>query len=158
MHLIQAIKAFFRVFAHGERTAAAPPPSDAFQASKEPAAQLLALLQQEGRLVDFLMEDIGAYSDADVGSSVRRIHAGCRKVLDERVGLDRVREEEENATVTLEAGFDASANRLVGNVTGEPPYTGRVAHRGWRIGRMTLPTVAAGADPSIVAPAEIEIR
>ncbi len=157
MHPIQATKAFFRVLIHGEG-AAAPPPEDAFQASREPAAQLLALLQDEGRLVDFLMEDIGGYGDADVGSSVRQIHTGCRKVLDERVKLARVRDEEENSTITVEEGFDASSIRLVGNVKSDPPFSGRLAHRGWRIEELTLPTVAAGSDPMVVAPAEIEIQ
>ena len=81
MHPIQAIRAFFRVLFRGERGLLPPPPSGTFQASAAPAVQVLGLLQKEGRLVDFLMEDLGGYSDADVGAAVRPIHAGCRKVL-----------------------------------------------------------------------------
>src|SRR4051812_9875585 len=42
------------------------------------AAQMLALLQRDGRLIDFLMEDVAPYADAQVGAAVRSVHAGCR--------------------------------------------------------------------------------
>lgn len=161
MHLSAAFRAFFHALKHGDAPAAAPaalpPPPDAFQASKQPAVQLLGLLQKEGRLVDFLREDIAKFSDAEVGAAVRPIHEGCRRVIDERFRLEPVRAEAEGSIVTLAAGYDASANALTGKVAGGPPFKGRVAHRGWRAAEASLPTVASGADPSIVAPAEIEV-
>ncbi len=164
MHLIQAIKAFFRVLMHGDVSvagdAAAPvaaPPAMAFQGSSEPAIQLLGILQKEGRLVDFLMEDIVSFSDADVGAAVRPIHEGCRKVLTDRMKLERVHASEEGAHVTVEAGFDASAISLVGNITGDAPYKGTLNHRGWRVAEIHLPTVPPEADAHIVAPAEVQV-
>jgi hypothetical protein len=68
-----------------------------------------------------------------------------------------VRSEEEGARILVESGFDASAVRLVGNVSGKPPFRGVLRHRGWRSRRVDLPADAAGQDPTIVAPAEIEI-
>jgi hypothetical protein len=53
------------------------------------ALQLLGLLQQEGRLVDFLEEDVSAYSDADVGAATRVVHEGCRKALRQHFTLAR---------------------------------------------------------------------
>ena len=35
----------------------------------------LAMLQEKGRLVDFLMDDINAYNDAQVGAAARVVHA-----------------------------------------------------------------------------------
>ena len=124
---------------------------------RDPAVSLLALLQREGRLVDFLREDIAAYPDAQVGAAVRAIHASCRKVLDEHLALEPVRSEDEGARVLVERDFDASAIRLTGNVSGKPPFRGILRHRGWRTRRVELPADPLGQDPSIVAPAEVEI-
>ncbi|MCB2156658.1 DUF2760 domain-containing protein [bacterium] len=160
MHLIQAIKAFLRVFIHGDQqgvAAAEAPPATAFQGSTAPAIQVLGLLQKEGRLVDFLMEDISSFSDADVGAAVRQIHSGCRTVLDERFKLERVLQDDEGAAVEVPADFDASAISVIGNVSGEPPYKGTLNHRGWRAAETHLPTVPADADHTIVHPAEVEV-
>jgi hypothetical protein len=134
------------------RTAVSPPPP-----SPALALRLLALLQQEGRLVDFLSEDIDAYSDEQVGAAVRAIHAGCRKVLDEHVQLQRIFPGEDGSEVVVQAGFDPAAVRLTGNVTGTPPFHGTLQHSGWRVTKVTLPEPSAAIDPAIVAPAEVEI-
>jgi len=124
---------------------------------RDPAVVLLAVLQREGRLIDFLREDIAAYSDAQVGAAARTIHTSCRKVLDEHLLLEPVRPEEEGAKVAIQSGFDASTIRLTGKVSGKPPFRGILRHRGWRTRRVELPTDPEGQDPSIVAPAEVEI-
>jgi hypothetical protein len=121
------------------------------------AVQLLALLQKEGRLLDFLQEEIGAYSDEQIGAAVRDIHRSCRKVLEEHVGLEPVLPGEEESAVTVEPGFDPSRIRLIGNVTGEPPFAGVLKHHGWRATALSLPKTPQGFDPTVVAPAEVEL-
>ncbi len=119
------------------------------------ALRLLGLLQQEGRLVDFVQEDIDGYSDDQVGAAVRAIHAGCRKVLREHVQLERVFAKEDGSELVVEKGFDPAAVRLTGNVTGEPPFRGTLQHGGWRASKVSLPE--STVDPTIIAPAEVEI-
>jgi len=119
------------------------------------ALQLLALLQQEGRFVDFIEEDLAPYSDEQVGTAVRSIHDGCRSALRDRVPLRPVLAEAEGATVTVEPGFDPAAVRIIGNVRGEPPYRGVLRHPGWRSESVTLPERTGDADATIVAPAEV---
>jgi hypothetical protein len=121
------------------------------------AVLMLSILQREGRLLDFLQEEIDAYSDAQIGAAVRDIHRGCKKALAEHMPLEPVLRESENATVRVDAGFDPSRIRLTGNVLGEPPYTGTLKHHGWRTAKITLPSPTATNDPSVVAPAEVEI-
>ncbi|HUS68484.1 MAG TPA: DUF2760 domain-containing protein [Kofleriaceae bacterium] len=121
------------------------------------AVQLLAILQREGRLLDFLQEDIDSYADAQIGAAVRDIHRGCKKALAEHVPLEPVLRDAENATVRVDAGFDPSRIRLTGNVMGEPPYTGTLRHHGWRTAKITLPQPTGATDPSVVAPAEVEL-
>jgi uncharacterized protein DUF2760 len=134
---------------------AAPPPPR--EDSGERAVQLLALLQRDGRLVDFVTEDLSAYSDAQVGASVRDIHAGCRRVLDRYVTLEPVVNSREGDRITLGQELDTAAIRLVGNVTGKPPFSGRLLHRGWRASQVQLPPLGDAAARAIVAQAEIEI-
>ncbi len=121
------------------------------------AVQLLAILQREGRLLDFLQEDVDSYSDAQIGAAVRDIHRGCKKALAEHMPVEPVLREPENAQVRVDPGFDPSRIRLVGNVVGEPPFTGALRHHGWRIAKVSLPAPARGTDPSVVAPAEVEL-
>lgn len=132
-----------------------PPPLQ--QATPDSALQLLGLLQQEGRLIDFLQEDIKGYSDADIGSAVRVVHEGCRKTLERYLTLEPISDREEGVRVTLEPGFDAGAWRLSGKVVGEPPFTGTLAHRGWRATRIELPRVSSGHDVRVLAAAEVEL-
>jgi hypothetical protein len=178
-----AARCFFAVLSRGEvpediapevvRGAAAPAPErepaalrPAERAEPRPAedsndraVQLLALLQREGRLVDFFSEDLTPYQDAQVGAAVRELHAGCRKALEQYVTLEPVMDGEEDRPVTVEEGFDPAAVKLVGNVTGRPPLRGLLRHRGWRVAHINLPTLPpAGAGRKVVAPAEVEIQ
>ncbi len=121
-----------------------------------PALQMLALLQQEGRLVDFLQEDIGDYSDEQVGAAARTIHSGCRKALLERMDISRIFDDDDGATVEIAADYDANEVRLSGNVHGDPPFRGSLEHGGWRVSNVKLPE-QTGGDPAVVAPAEVEI-
>jgi hypothetical protein len=139
----------------------APPPEPEKPAFRETSAdaalQLLGILQREGRFIDFLEEDISAFSDADVGTAARVVHEGCRKALREHVTLTPVRTEAEGERITVPAGFDAAEVRLTGNVVGEPPFTGTLQHRGWRVKEVRLPQLAAAHDPHVLAPAELEV-
>ena len=125
--------------------------------SLDRAVQVLALLQRDGRLVDFLEEDVSSYPDGQLGAAVRSIHSSCRQVLDRYIKLEPILSSEEDQPVTVPAGFDPDAIRLVGNVTGEPPIRGLLRHRGWRVTEVTLPSLPRGSGKEIVAPAEVEI-
>ena len=142
--------------------AAPPPPPPATapalkQADADAALQLLALLQREARLIDFVHEDLAGYADAQVGSAARLVHAGCAKVLREHFRIEPVCSEAEGSRITLPAGFDASAIKLTGNVVGQPPFAGSLSHRGWRAAEVRLPQLAAGHDARVLAPAEVEL-
>jgi len=138
---------------------AAPAPVAAPSRSTDTTAalQLLSLLQREGRLVDFLQQDIASFPDADVGVAARVVHEGCRKAVRSHVEIEPVRPEAEGARVSLEAGFDADSVKLVGDVKGEPPYAGVVRHRGWRVTKVALPSLVGDHDAHVLAPAEVEL-
>jgi hypothetical protein len=121
------------------------------------AVQMLALLQRDGRLVDFLSEDISAYPDVQLGAAVRSIHEACRQVLDQYVKLEPILNSEEDQPVTVEAGFDLSAIKLIGNVAGEPPVRGLLRHKGWRVKEVNMPPLPQAAGRLVIAPAEVEL-
>ena len=120
------------------------------------ATQMLALLQRDGRLIDFLMEDITSYADAQIGAAVRTVHAGCRQALEQYVSLAPALDAQEGARVTVDRGTDAARVKVIGNVAGEPPFTGVLHHRGWVAKRIELPPLAATGQ-QVIAPAEIEV-
>jgi hypothetical protein len=177
-----AFRCFFSILFHGEipsdivekrvkpvgpgpqRPASAPSsvpgPAEASRGASETfdrAVQMLALLQRDGRLIDFLAEDISPYPDAQLGTAVRSIHEACRKVLDRYVQLEPVLKSDENQPVTIQAGFDASAIKLLGNVTGTPPVRGVLRHKGWQVKQVNLPPLPQASGRMVIAPAEVEI-
>ncbi|MGF6633078.1 DUF2760 domain-containing protein [Paraburkholderia sp. MM6662-R1] len=127
------------------------------EASPDAALQLLGLLQRDARFIDFVEEDIKAYSDADIGAAARLVHEGCRATLREHFTIRPVRDEAEGSRVTLPAGFDASSVRLTGNVVGSAPFNGSISHRGWRVEDVRLPKLADGHNAKVIAPAEVEL-
>ena len=127
------------------------------EASADAALQLLALLQREARLIDFVQEDLSSYSDADIGGPARLVQQGCAKVLREHFTLAPVRTEAEGSRITLNEGFDARAIQLTGNVVGQAPFKGVLSHRGWRATDTRLPKLADSHDASVLAQAEVEL-
>lgn len=121
------------------------------------AVQMLALLQREGRLIDFLMEEVEGYGDAQIGAAARDIHRGCRKGLIEHVKIAPVRPEPDEAAVRVEEGYDPSAVRLIGTISGRPPFHGTLRHHGWRAGSVLLPDLPPSHDPQVITPAEVEL-
>ena len=121
------------------------------------ALQLLGLLQREARFVDFIQEDVAPYTDAEIGAAARVVHEGCRKVLREHFTLSPVCSEAEGSRITLQAGFDAAAVRLTGNVVGQPPFTGTLSHRGWLVTQVRLPQLTDIQAAKVIAQAEVEL-
>jgi hypothetical protein len=119
--------------------------------SPEPL-RLLALLQREGRLLDFLLEDIQAATDDQVGAGVRELHRQAQAVIKEHLVLEPVVAKNEGDSVEVPAHFDPSAIRLTGNVTGQPPFRGILRHHGWRVKNYTLPAPPEGQDLFVLAP------
>lgn len=124
---------------------------------REGALTFLSLLQREARLVDFLRETLDGYNDAAIGAAVRDVHRGARKVLDDHVRMEAVMPGQEDAAVTVPLGFDPGEVRLLGVVTGGPPFRGTLVHHGWRALEIKLPTVSEGIDRRVLAPAEVRI-
>ncbi|MBV8524805.1 MAG: DUF2760 domain-containing protein [Acetobacteraceae bacterium] len=123
-------------------------------------ATFLAMLQDKGRLVDFLMDDINSYDDSQVGAAARVVHAGCKAVLQEHLRIVPLRQESEGSTIQIPRGYQADEYRLVGKIVGEAPFSGVLVHRGWKTLSVKLPRILGepgGALPTL-APAEVELR
>ncbi len=131
-------------------------PRGADQPDPRSALALLSVLQTEGRLVDFLMEDIEGAEDADIGVATRGIHEACQAVLKKYFTLEPVRDEEEGDSITVDKDYDPARLRVIGSV-GAPPFSGTLRHRGWRVTATTLPTLTGDESVHrIIAPAELE--
>lgn len=122
------------------------------------AVTLLATLQREARLVDFLKEDLSSYSDEQIGAAVRDIHRESGAVLDRLFGIRPILGENEGASVTVPAGFDAARFRLVGKLKGEAPFQGKLQHHGWEVTRCEIPDfIGNETAATTIAPAEVEV-
>lgn len=119
---------------------------------------LLGIFQEKGRFVDFLMEDITPYSDAEVGGVARAVHQGCKATLNEHFHIEPISSEGEGATITVPAGYSADEFRLVGNLSGEAPFTGKIVHKGWKTTSVKLPRVLKTDHLPAIAPAQIEVK
>ena len=169
--ILLAFRCFFEILFHGALSAdalgalklarreqaapakpAAPPRTPA-----DGALQILTILQRDSRLVDFLMEDIGSYSDDQVGAAVRELHDQCRDSLGRYVKLQPVIDGVEGTPVKAPSGGPQIV-RFIGNVPATPPTGGTLRHKGWRAAKVDLPGLAAKEETSIIAPAEIEIE
>jgi len=151
-----------RAFGRGERPPAPPrpkkPPAPK-PAARSEAITLLAALQREARFVDFIQESLAGYSDAQIGAAARDVHRDCGAVLQRMFALRPAVTDEEGKDVEVPAGFDAGRWRLTGNVTGEPPFRGRLVHPGWEATTCELSTSSGNAATArIVAAAEVELR
>jgi hypothetical protein len=132
------------------------PPATPAKPSGVPV-RLLAILQRDGRLLDFLLENIQGASEAQIAAAIKDLHPKCQESLKKHLVLAPVLPEEEGKTVEVKAGFDPSAIQLVGNVTGNPPFKGTLRHPGWRVKEIKLPTLPEGQDDLVLMPAEVEI-
>lgn len=122
------------------------------------AITLLAALQREARFVDFIKEPLGGFSDAQIGAVARDVHRDCGAVVERMFGLVAVVDQPEGSDVDIPAGFDSGQFQLAGNIVGEPPFHGRLAHHGWEATKCDVPAWS-GKETSarVIAPAEVEL-
>ena len=170
-HVVTALRVFFKMIKDprfrqkvescmGEGAAELPvPPATAPKpVVRHDGLAVVAVLQREARLVDFLKESMDAYSDAQVGAAVRQLHRDAGAALERMFGLMPVERHDEGETVKVEAGYDPARIRLTGNVAGAPPYRGRLCHAGWQATRCDVPEWTGGGESAmVVAPAEVQL-
>jgi hypothetical protein len=154
--LVLALRAFWLVLTNADVASRVEPALG--KAHGGPDLRVLAVLQRDGRLVDFLQEEIDGYTDTQIGAAVRDIHRDCRKVLRNYLPLEPVLGAAEGERVTVPPGFDPAQIRLTGNVSGSPPFQGVLKHHGWRVKSVHLPVLPGARDDlSVLAPAEVEL-
>ena len=140
--------------------AAVPPPAPAANQAEAEIVAFFALLQEKGRFVDFLMDDVTAYDDAQVGAAARVVHQGCREVLREHFKIVPVSAAAEGSRVTVPAGYAPDEYRLLGKISGDPPFTGTLIHKGWKTEFVKLPRIIKTEARRLpgIAPAEVELK
>jgi hypothetical protein len=135
---------------------AAKQPEAPQRPERSEALTLLATLQREARLVDFLMESIGEYSDAQIGAAVRDIHRDAAGVLERLFKIRPIEAHEEGAEI--QAPAQADRYRLIGTVRGAPPHRGRLVHHGWEAARCEVPEWSGNSVAAqVIAPVEVEL-
>jgi len=127
--------------------------------TRSDALTLLATLQREARLIDFLMEDLAGYDDAQIGAAVRDVHRDCAAALERMFALRPLRSQEEGSHVEILADYNSLQVKLTGNVTGQLPLRGTLVHHGWQAMQCELPAWSGQEEAArVIAPAEVEVR
>jgi hypothetical protein len=139
------------------KTAPAPAPAIPPERLHASGLNVLSMLQRDGRLIDFLQENMSGFSDEEIGAAARVVHTGCQKVLKQHLSIEPILKDAEGARVQVPAGFDAQRIQLTGNVTGQPPFRGALKHHGWVATSVRMPAVSESLDPRVLAPAEVEL-
>ena len=165
--LVTALALLIAMFASGASKPAAKPavaeavkPSPAAVPQNQAQAEVVTLLgvfQEKGRLIDFLMEDITPHTDAEVGMVARAVHQGCKAALNEHFHIEPISPAGEGASITVPVGYAADEFRLVGNLAGEAPFTGKLVHQGWRTTSVKLPRILKTDRLPPIAPAQVEV-
>jgi len=168
MNIGLAFKTFFKVLGNKEFAGqlsdwmakpALPAPKAEKTATKKrtEAIELLATLQREGRLIDFLQEKLDGYSDAQIGAAVRDIHRDCGKALERLFGITPLIQQAEGSAISLPSDIDPGQWKLTGRV-GPDASNGKLCHHGWKITRHEIPAWTGHDDSAwVLAPAEVEI-
>ncbi|HZT34096.1 MAG TPA: DUF2760 domain-containing protein [Bryobacteraceae bacterium] len=175
MRILLAIRCFFAILFHGalsdallsalgiaRRPDAAPvsapaAPAPAARPTSDGALQVLAILQRDSRLIDFIMEDISGYADDQIGAAVRSLHDQAKESLTRYIKLQPVIDSVEG-TFTRSGPIDPAAVKFIGNVPANTPTGGVLRHKGWKAAKVDLPALSARQDVTVLAPAEIEIE
>jgi hypothetical protein len=160
-NLPQDVATHFGYSKASRKQAEAPKPAEI--KTSDGALQLLGILQRDARLLDFLMEDIGPFSDDQVGSAVRNVHAQCHESLAKYVKLAPVIDGVEGTFTKPESAGalakDPNAIKFVGNLPAQgKPAGGTLRHKGWRVDSVSLPAIHQKQSVSILAPAELEVE
>ncbi len=134
----------------------APPPKPKVERSE--AVTLLAALQREARLVDFLQEPIEAFSDAQVGAAVREVHRGCKEVVDRMFAPAPIVDQAEDSIVEVTEP-SSGRWRLTGNVgQSSGAVSGKLVHHGWSASKCDVPKWSGDADAiQVIAAAEVQV-
>lgn len=132
---------------------------NAVQAGQE-VVNLLSLLQEKGRLLDFLMDEVTFYTDAQIGAAGRVVHQGCSKVIREFFNISPLHDDDEGTLIKLAKEDSLEAYRILGKNAEEAPFEAKILHRGWGTDKVNLPrrsSPPAHIDGKVViSPIEVE--
>lgn len=127
-------------------------------AARSDALTFLAALQREARFLDIVQEPLSSYSDAQVGAAARDVLKNSAAVVERFFGVRALIAQEEGSAVEVPTGYDPQQYRVVGNVSGSPPFHGQLTHHGWIASKCELPAWSGSTDSaSVIAPVEVEV-
>lgn len=121
------------------------------------AIRILRLLQEDARLIDFLLDNISDAAPEQIVAAVKEIHPKAQAALKKYLDIETVLPQKEGETVHVPVGFDPSAIHVTGNVTGQPPFQGTLLHAGWKVKEIHLTPTPEGQNEFILQPAEVEL-
>lgn len=123
-------------------------------AGRDSAITLLSALQREARLVDLVREDLGQYSDAQVGAAARPCLQHCAAVLERWFAPEPVVSAADGEIVEVPPDAPPTRFQWIGEGSAS---SGKVLHHGWQAGKVELPQwTGPETDVRVIAPAQVQ--
>ena len=128
---------------------------------EQAVVQFVRNMQERGRLLDFLMADIHALPDQQVGAVARVVHSGLKSLVDDYFSVQAISHAAEGSTIEIPADEIGRSYRLIQSSGDEIPTTGTLVHKGWHAQRIRLPKSQRIESPNerlVLAYAEVDIK
>jgi len=122
------------------------------------AITLLVALQREARLIDLVKENLGQYSDAQIGAAARPCLQQCAATLDRLFGLRAIESVADGQTIAVPNNASPSRYLWIGESSGDDQATnGKLVHHGWEASQVELPKwTGATVDARVIAPIQVK--
>lgn len=122
------------------------------------AITLLVALQREARLIDLVKDNLGQYSDAQIGAAARPCLQQCAATLDRLFGLRAIAPVADGQSIAVPSNASPTRYTWIGESTGEDQTTsGKLVHHGWEASQVELPKWTGDTvDARVIAPVQVK--
>lgn len=135
--------------------------AESARSDEQAVIQFVRNLQERGRFLDFLMADIHALPDAQVGAVARVVHSGLRSLMDDYFSIQAIASVPEGSTIPIPEAEVGRSYRLLQSSSDKTPESGILVHKGWLAKSIKLPQsqrVEADLERRVLAFAEVDVK
>lgn len=128
---------------------------------EQAVVQFVRNMQERGRFLDFLMADIHALPDQQVGAVARVVHSGLRSLVNDYFAVEAISPENEGSRVTIPSDELGRSYRLLQSTGDKVPTMGVLVHKGWKARAIKLPQsqrLESGTERLVLAFAEVDVK
>ncbi len=131
------------------------------KSDEQAVIQFVRNMQERGRFLDFLMADIHALPDQQVGAVARVVHSGLKSLVDDYFSIQAISTASEGSQIAIPSDEVGRSYRLLQSASDQVPASGILVHKGWQARAIKLPQsqrIEAEAERRVLAFAEVDVK